>query len=99
MPALAQLSENGDVQERAAAIITLGRIGSAEAVPILLKALDDEPELIVLASGALAKIGDRSAFDPLIKLMGHRSIGEEGRNFCSQQHWSSPHVGGNPTPD
>ncbi|NLH51243.1 MAG: PAS domain-containing protein [Bacteroidales bacterium] len=71
MPALAQLSENGDVQERAAAIITLGRIGSAEAVPILLKALDDEPELIVLASGALAKIGDRSAFDPLIKLMGH----------------------------
>lgn len=71
MPALAQLMETGDESERSAAIITLGRLGSPAAVPYLIKALNDEPQIAVLAAGALAKIGDRTAFEPLVAILGH----------------------------
>ncbi|MGC8865858.1 MAG: HEAT repeat domain-containing protein [Bacteroidales bacterium] len=71
MPALAQLIESGDESERSAAIITLGRIGNSAALPYLVKALNDEPQLAILAAGALAKIGDRAAFEPLIANLGH----------------------------
>jgi len=52
------------------AIIAIGRIGDKRAVPHLLERLKDEPQVAVLAAGALAKIGDRSAFEALLELLG-----------------------------
>ncbi|HPC33446.1 MAG TPA: HEAT repeat domain-containing protein [Syntrophales bacterium] len=60
-----------DLDTRKAAIIALGRIGDARAVPALTRILTDDDELVVFAAGALAKIGDRQAFDALIGLLGH----------------------------
>lgn len=57
-----------EVETRQAAIIALGRIGDAEAVPALMRMLAESPELAIVTAGALAKIGDRRAF---AALLGH----------------------------
>jgi HEAT repeat protein len=60
-----------DLETRQAAAIALGRIGDVGAVPALMRTLSDSPELAIVTAGALAKIGDRRAFDALLALMGH----------------------------
>ncbi|KAB8142574.1 HEAT repeat domain-containing protein [Chloroflexia bacterium SDU3-3] len=67
---VAQLGD-ADLATCEAAIVTLGRIGSAEAVPALLGVLRDRPELTVAVAGALGRIGDQRAFEPLLGLLGH----------------------------
>ncbi len=60
-----------EFETRQAAVIALGRIGDAAAVPALMRTLTASPELAVVTAGALAKIGDRRAFGALLSLMGH----------------------------
>ncbi len=63
-----------DLETRRAAVIALGRIGDARAVPALTSVLADE-ELVIETAGALAKIGDASAFESLLGLLGHTEAG------------------------
>lgn len=63
-----------DLETRQAAIIALGRIGDARAVPALTRVLLNDPESVILAAGALAKIGDRRAYQALSTLLGHERI-------------------------
>jgi HEAT repeat protein len=51
------------------AVLALGRIGDSRAVPALLET--SNPELTVGVAGALAMIGDRRAYAPLLDLLGH----------------------------
>jgi HEAT repeat protein len=61
---------DGDVATRRAAVIALGHIGDARAVPALIDLIEqDDRELLVAAAGALARLGDGRAFDPLIGLL------------------------------
>ncbi|MGA9377523.1 MAG: HEAT repeat domain-containing protein, partial [Phormidium sp.] len=76
-----------DLEVQRAAVIALGRIGDAEAVPALTQLLIQSeansetnqpkfsnpplPELMVVTANALAQIGDRRAFDTLLSLIGH----------------------------
>lgn len=60
-----------DFETRQAAVIALGRISDARAVPALVRLLETDPELTIVTAGALAKIGDRRAFEALLALMGH----------------------------
>lgn len=60
-----------DRETRQAAVLALGRIGDARAVPPLLAALSADEELAVGTAGALAMIGDREAYLPLLGLLGH----------------------------
>lgn len=66
---LIQGLSSDDLEVRRAAVIALGRIGAREAVPFLCKKLKEEPELVPFIAGALAKIGDRNAFKPLMDLL------------------------------
>jgi HEAT repeat protein len=68
---LIQALESPELDIREAAIIALGRIGDARAVPALVNALENDPESVIVTAGALAKIGDRRAFEALINQMGH----------------------------
>lgn len=68
---LADQLQAEDSETRKAAIIALGRIGDANAVPAIVAALDEDQELTVLIAGALGKIGDRRAFESLLELLGH----------------------------
>ena len=70
-----ELSEE-DLETRKAAVVALGRIGDARAVPALTNLLADDPELAVAAAEALAQCahqsgGDRGAFEALLLLIGH----------------------------
>ena len=61
---------DGDAATRRAAVIALGHIGDARAVPALIDLIEqDDRELLVAAAGALARLGDGRAFDPLIGLL------------------------------
>lgn len=60
-----------DLETRQAAAVALGRIGDCRATAALVEALED-PELAVPAAGALARLGDRDAFEGLLTLLGHR---------------------------
>ncbi len=60
-----------DVETRKAAIVALGRIGDARAVPALVAAINRDDESIIPVAGALGKIGDRRAFEALLELIGH----------------------------
>ena len=60
---------NGNIETRRAAATVLGRIGSAVAVPSLMRALTEDAELTVAAAGALAMIGDPRAYAPLLELL------------------------------
>ncbi len=64
-----------DIEIRKSAIIALGLIGNNRAVPAIISALEDEPDVAVIAAGALAKIGDRSAFEALIGKLGEQDVG------------------------
>jgi len=63
-----------DLEIRQAAIVALGRIGDARAVPALMHVLIADPESVILAAGALAKIGDRRAYQALSTLLGHERV-------------------------
>lgn len=81
-----QLSSD-DLEVQRSAVIALGRIGDAEAVPALTQLLVQSgansetnqpefshpplPELMVVIANSLAQIGDRRAFDTLLSLIGH----------------------------
>lgn len=54
-----------------AAVSTLGRIGSSRATAVLLPLLDDRTDVAIAAAGALARIGDPDAFEPLLAQAGH----------------------------
>jgi HEAT repeat protein len=60
-----------DLETRQAAVVALGRIGDARAVPALLGVLNDDPELATVAASALGAIGDQRAFEGLLGLVGH----------------------------
>jgi HEAT repeat protein len=59
-----------ELDTRQAAVIALGRIGDPAAVPALIQTLLADDRLTIVAAGALAKIGDRQAFDVLLGLLG-----------------------------
>jgi len=63
--------QSEDRETRQAAVIALGRIGDARAVPALVRLLTTDSLLVIPAAGALAKIGDRGAFEALLGLIGH----------------------------
>ena len=58
-----------DLECRQAAAIALGQIGDRRATAPLVQALGDR-EVAVVASGALARIGDADAFDALMAHLG-----------------------------
>jgi PAS domain S-box-containing protein len=60
-----------DADTRKAAIKALGRLCDPAALPALIELLDEQPELVIAAAGALACIGDRRAFEPLLSLLDH----------------------------
>ena len=62
-----------DLEIRKAAVVALGRIGDARAVPALIEVLGEDPELVIPAADALAKIGDPRAFEALLALVGDPS--------------------------
>ncbi len=68
---LVEQLEAEEMETRQAAVAALGRIGDAHAVPALTRVLTADDELVIATTGALAKIGDRRAFDPLLGLLGH----------------------------
>jgi HEAT repeat protein len=75
-PVIDLLCEQLDAEDpdiRQAAVVALGRIGNPSAVPALIALLEDDSVLASLAAGALAKIGDRRAFEPLLDILGHPS--------------------------
>jgi HEAT repeat protein len=61
-----------DLETRSAAVVALGKIRDARAVPALLDALRDA-ELTPLAIAALGAIGDARAFVPLAGLLSHEA--------------------------
>lgn len=63
--------DSEDLDVRFAATVALGRIGDARAVPALVNSLNSDPENIIVAAGAIAKIGDRTAYQSLLPLLGH----------------------------
>lgn len=68
---LLELLAAGDLETRAVVIDILGRIGHPSATPALIVLLASEPELAGAAAEALTRAGDRSAFEPLLALLGH----------------------------
>lgn len=65
----AATAESGEVRRAAAEV--LGRLGSNEPTPTLIEWLDDQPDVIIAAAGALGAIGDRRAFAPLLAVLDH----------------------------
>jgi len=62
-----------DLNIQKASVVALGRIGNADVVENLCKLLGSNDEITVLTAGALAKIGERSAYSSLIQYIGHPS--------------------------
>ena len=67
---LVEQIEADDLEIKRAAINALGRLGYKQATSALVKVLQTEPELRVEAALALARIGDESALDPLLEMIG-----------------------------
>jgi HEAT repeat protein len=65
--------ESEDLEIRKAAVLALGRIGDARAVPALIEVLEEDAELTIAAADALAKIGDPRAFESLLARVGDPS--------------------------
>jgi HEAT repeat protein len=59
-----------DLETRRAAITALGRLGYRRATGALIKVLENDPSLRVDAANALAKLGDETALDSLLVLIG-----------------------------
>jgi HEAT repeat protein len=62
-----------DIDTQRAAVLALGRIGNARALPALLGVLGTDNGLTVALAGALAMIGDAAAYGPLREYLGHPS--------------------------
>ena len=62
--------ESDDIETQRAAISALGRLGYRRATGALTKVLKNSPRLRVEAANALAKIGDETALDALLNLIG-----------------------------
>jgi HEAT repeat protein len=62
-------ADDGDV--RLAAIVALGRLGDRRATAALSAMLAGPRSEVVSAAAALARIGDQSAFEPLLPLLAH----------------------------
>lgn len=71
---LAEKLSDEDMDIRKAAVIALGRIGDERAVPALVGALKRDEALRVIIADALAKLGDRRAFEPLLALLGDEDV-------------------------
>jgi HEAT repeat protein len=55
--------------------VLLGRIGSVEGVPALLRLMGDaDPLVVAAAANALAAVGDYRAFEPLLDLLDREDI-------------------------
>lgn len=70
IPVLIEKLRDEDIETRFSAIVALGRIGDPTAVPYLVEVLLNDRELSAVSAGALAKIGDRKAFEPLLSMLG-----------------------------
>ena len=74
------LENGGSYRVRVQAASTLGKIRCQEAVPSLVKALDDENELVVISSAnALGQIGDVSVIDD-VQRAGQTTESEAARS-------------------
>jgi HEAT repeat protein len=67
---ISQLREESEI--RHAAILAIGRIGGSQAVEALIPLLRNDEDAVLCCS-ALARIGDRRAYDELICLIGHEN--------------------------
>lgn len=63
--------QDEDNETRTAAIGALGAVGSRRATAALIPLLCDS-RIALAVCGALARIGDPDAFEPLLELIGHR---------------------------
>jgi HEAT repeat protein len=63
--------DSEDLETKQASIMALGRIGDNRSVPHLVRILGQNGGLTIVVAGALAKIGDRQAFDALLEMIGH----------------------------
>jgi HEAT repeat protein len=63
----AALGALDDEEALRAAALALGRIGSPAAVPALLALLEAGSDATIAVAGALGAIGDRRAFEPLVR--------------------------------
>ena len=80
-PDLVQLLSDREGRVRRRAALAIGRVGLAEGVAPLVKALaaDSEPEVRQVAAFALGLIGQRSAVDPLRTALNEASPVVQGR--------------------
>jgi HEAT repeat protein len=60
-----------DLDTRQAAVVGLGRIGDKRATPALVQMLDRDSALTLVVAGALARLGDARAFEPLMRFVDH----------------------------
>ena len=67
---LLEQTNSDDVEIRRASVIALGRLGHKNATPAIVRLLLEDPELRVDAAHSLAKLGDESALEGLIEMMG-----------------------------
>ena len=67
------LEQDSNANVRAAAARALGKVRYKAALPLLIKALDDEEWVCFSALEALAQFGDEGAVEPLVRLLGNPS--------------------------
>ena len=87
-----------DLEVRKAAVVALGRIGDAGAVPALVNVLEEDAELVIAAADALAKIGDARAFDALLALVGDPSAAVRQAAVGALNSLGSPEMPGRVLP-
>lgn len=71
VPALLEFISFEDTDVVRDVVSALGRLGDERAVPALIALLQSERGLSIVAAGALSKIGDLRAFEPLLQCLGH----------------------------
>ena len=62
--------QSEDIETRRAAITALGRLGYRQATAALTSVLEKDSSMRIEAARALARIGDESALDPLLRMIG-----------------------------
>jgi PAS domain S-box-containing protein len=88
---ISQLSEETEIRQ--AAVMALGRIGGENIVEALMPLLKDD-ELAVICCGAIAKIGDRRAFNSLLDLLGHHNPSIRRAAIAALNSIGHPDMGG-----
>jgi len=63
-----------DPATRLASIVALGRLADRRATSALVRLLGENREETIAAAGALAKIGDPDAFEPLLRLLSDGDV-------------------------